>query len=118
MLGANSLSITNYALDLDGSAELRLSVVYDDLVTIANQRYVLWRIGFDHTQSVSGNDADPETCNGAGVPLNLSVLTQIGLTNATYLFLPMEPNDAPTTWNGGNVRAQPTTWGHVKGLYR
>ena len=117
MRGANALEITQYSLDLDGSAELRLAVVYDDFVTVANQRYVLWKIGFDHTQSVAGASG-PDACGGANTRLNFSVLPQIGLTGGNYLFLGMEPGDSPATWNGGDTRAKPTTWGAVKALYR
>lgn len=117
MKGTNSLVITDYSLDLDGSAELRLSIVYDDLITVANQRYILWKIGFDHSNSVTGSSG-PGTCGGADRQLNFGVLTQIGLTDGHYLFPAMEPGDALCTWNAGNTRTQPTTWGKVKALYR
>src|SRR5262249_47177909 len=52
MIGTNPLVITSYYLE-PGSAGLRLAISYDRMVTDPNQRYVLWKIGFDHTHSVS-----------------------------------------------------------------
>jgi hypothetical protein len=122
MLGNNPLSITSYYLDVDGSAALRLAVTYDDLATVAGQRYVLWQIGFDHSHSIAGTDADPATCDGAAVGLNFTVTPQILQTNGIALAASMEPGDQPVTWNGGQAsnrtRVQPTTWGRLKGLYR
>jgi len=121
MLGANPLAITSYAIDLDGSAMLRLAIVYDDLTTLANQRYVLWKIAFDHTHSIAGTDADPSTCDGASSALDFTVIPQILLTNGIALAAAMEPNDVAITWNGGSgvkTRVQATTWGRMKALYR
>jgi len=118
MVGTNPLAITSYFLDVDGSAALRLAIVYDDLTITANQRYILWKIDFDHTHSTPGSDADPATCDGASIPLNLTVLPQILISGGLALPLAMEPNDLPATWNGGQVKTQPVTWGRVKALYR
>jgi len=118
MLGTNPLAITEYSIDVDGSAMLRLAVVYDDFTTTANQRYILWKIDFDHTHSIAGSDADPATCDGASIPLNITVVPQILILGGLALPLAMEPNDLPAYWNGGQVRVQPVTWGRVKALYR
>jgi hypothetical protein len=120
LLGRDALTITTYYINPDGSALLRLSVTYDDTTSLANQRYVLWKIGFDHTHSIAGTDSDAATCDGASAPLNFTVKSQIGITGGEYANSTMEPSDLPTTWNGGVplVRTQPTTWGRVKALYR
>lgn len=120
MLGLNSLTITSYFLDVDGSAALRLAITYDNITTTQDQRYVLWKIGFDHTHSVAGTDADPQTCDGAATPLNFAVTSQIGLPGGLYLITTMEPGDQVVTWNGGvsHARIQQTTWGRLKGMYR
>jgi hypothetical protein len=119
MLGANPLTITSYFIDVDGSAALRLAVTYDDLQTIADQRYVLWKIGLDHTHSIAGSDTDPSTCDGASIPLNLSMdFTTILLSSGFALNAPLDPTDQPAYWNGGQVPTKPMTWGHVKALYR
>jgi len=120
MLGANPLAITSYFVDVDGSAKLRLSVTYDDLATAQDQRYVLWKIAFDHTHSIAGTDADPATCDGASTPLNFSVTTQIALPGGLLITPTMEPADLPVTWNGGSssTRTKNMTWGRLKGLYR
>jgi len=118
MRGANPLPITAYFIDADGSVVVRLAVAYDDMTTIENQRYVLWNIGFDHTHSIAGVDSDPATCDGAGQPLNFSVISHIVLTSGTLVVLAPDPADQPVTWNHGSVRTQPVTWGRVKALYR
>jgi len=119
MLGANPLTITSYFIDVDGSAALRLAVTYDNLTTVPNQRYVLWKIGFDHTHSIAGSDADPSTCDGASTPLNLTMdFTTLLLASGFPLNAPLNPNDQPAYWNGGQVPTKPVTWGRLKGLYR
>jgi len=118
MAGANPLVITSYFIDVDGSAELRLAMTYDAFSTLENQRYVLWKIGFDQTHTVAGSDADPVTCDGGSVPLHFTVAPRILLTGGVPLSALPESQDLPTTWNGGQVRTQVTTWGSLKALYR
>jgi hypothetical protein len=123
MLGFNSLTITDYQEDPHGagSATLRLAITYDDLATDPNQRYVLWKIGFDHSHSVAGTDNDPATCDGVDVPVTLTVMTHILLTYGQYqLPAAPEPSDSEVRWTGlmVPVRTQNTTWGRLKSLYR
>jgi len=118
MLGANPLRITDYSINLDGSAALRLAVVYDDFATDPNTRYVLWQIGFDHTHTVEGSDSDPSTCDGGLVPLDFSAITDLLQSGGQALSMTLDLDDQLPTWNGGVVPARRTTWGHVKDLYR
>jgi hypothetical protein len=123
MLGQNPLAITDYQIYPDGSAVMRLAVTYDELVTDPNQRYVLWKVGFDHGHSIPGADNDPATCDGADVPLTFAATSQILLDSWQHEMPPIpEPFDLPVRWTGLNgpsrTPTQPTTWGRVKGLYR
>jgi len=98
---------------------VRLTTTYDNFATMANQRYVLWEIVFDHSKSIAGSDANPSTCDGASTPLNFYLdFTSILLLNGLLIHVPDDQGDQPATWNGGQVKTQPVTWGRVKALYR
>src|SRR5262249_705123 len=120
MLGASPLTVASYFLDLDGSAALRLAITYDDITTAENQRYILWKIAFDHTHSIAGTDADPTTCDGASAPLHFAVTSQILLTSGYVANATPETGDGTATWNGGIAfaRQRQATWGRIKGMYR
>lgn len=119
MVGTNPLAITDYQV-YPGGATLRLAITYDELPTDPQQRYVLWKVGFDHTQSVAGSDSDPSTCDGAEVPLTFAASSQVLLTQTQHN-MPVVPEtfDAPVRWTGTQpVKTRATTWGRVKSLYR
>lgn len=126
--GLNSLVITQYAPDVDGSCFLRLAITYDNFTPSAATRYTVWQITFDHTFSVAGPSTPGLTCGGAELCENLSFdfAGVLGLTGIQYNIPNCDPNPAGTpseteaTWNGGcqqGVAAVPTTWGKLKGMY-
>ena len=136
--GANSLQITQYALDLQGQADLRLSNTYDLFTPLPANRYTVWFIDFNHSFSVTGPSApDGSNCGGAEQCENLNLTyMQYLKTDNTLPFVPSCDSDpafppgswqaqSPGTasgfalWNGGcrPVATQPSTWGRVKGLY-
>lgn len=114
LLGANAVTHFSYTIAPNGP-ELDLTATYDDLASDPSARYVLWRIRFDHSNSIAGSDSNPTTCDGAETGLQFELRSQVFLGNGGQL-------DAPggsALWQGGPpVRAQQTTWGHLKGLYR
>lgn len=125
--GANSLTITQYSLDLAGEADLRLAITYDNQSPIPATRYTVWTIVFDHTfSSVGPTPGDLSTCGGAEIPLNLR-LSFAKLLATTGFEIPIQPCDQDVTidpnaqafYQGGVhvVATQPATWGKVKGLY-
>src|SRR5262245_12089074 len=64
--GANSLTITQYAPDLAGEADLRLAITYDNATPLPATRYTVWVITFDHTFSTTGPTNPGVDCGGAG----------------------------------------------------
>ena len=117
MAGANPLPITSYAF-LDGVCNLRLALSFDDFVTDPSQRYLLWKIVFDHSHSVPGTDADPTTCDDADRTVQFDLTARIGLTDGHVITGSSSPGEATVFWNGLPVAAKPMTWGRLKGLYR
>jgi len=127
MKGANSLAITQYAIDVDGSAFLRLAVTYDTFSPVAATRYVAWNVLFDHTfSSVGPTPPDNSTCGGAELCENFSLdFAQILASTGTAIPLPGCDTDPSlpgvlATWNGGcaqPVATTPATWGKLKGMY-
>jgi len=123
MKGANSLAITQYATDVDGSAFLRLAITYDTFTPSAATKYTVWNVIFDHTFSNIGpTPADNSTCGGADLCENLSLdFAEVLAQTGQGLFLPGCDSDplkpgTLATWNGGcepPVAAVPTTWGKL-----
>jgi len=130
-LGPNPLSITQYAIDSDGSASLRLAITYDNFNPSPSTRYTVWRISFQHTSSSAGpTPSDRSSCGGADQCANfaLDFAEVLSLSGAT-INLSACDSDAGTgapagtlaTWNGGCPTSGPpeaATWGKVKGAYR
>ncbi len=103
--GASPLEIKQFAFDPGSqTASLRLSVAFDSLATDPNKRYTMWQITFDHSNSVSGVDEDPSTCDGAGPPhrLNFDVSGQLLTISGVFRTLLMAEGDQRATWNGGS----------------
>lgn len=118
LLGANAVTNASFVMDPNGP-ELHLTATYDNLASDPNARYVMWRIRFDHSNSIAGSDSDPTNCDGAGTPLqfDLDLHSQVFLGNGGHV--DMAPDGGAALWQGGPpVRTQPTTWGRLKGLYR
>jgi hypothetical protein len=128
--GTNSLVITQYAIDLDGSAFLRLAITYDNFIPNPATRYTAWLVTFDHSFSAVGPSDPGVTCGGAekGVNLYLDFAGVLALTgiqlnlNPCNVSVVADPVHGPVlaTANGGSeapVATQPATWGKVKGLY-
>jgi len=119
MIGTHPLSILAYNIDPSGSATLRLACTYDTFTPDPSKRYVVWKISFNHQYSVLGSDADPNTCDGAGLKLEFFAWPSILLASNRTVAPTPEPLDMPVTWNGDTpVRTQVTTWGRLKSLYR
>jgi hypothetical protein len=126
--GNNPLSITQYAMDSDGSATIRLAITYDNFIPSASTRYTVWRINFQHTYSGAGASS-AGTCGGADQCANFSLdfAEVLALTGQTIMLSncdsdPSTGNPAGTvaTWNGGCATSAPpeaVTWGKVKGNY-
>jgi len=118
-LGTNLVTTAGYSIDPDGTAELDLTANYDVLTADPNTRYVLWNIAFDHSSSILLSDSDMKTCDNAAVSIQFYLDSQIVLGDGTRVDTTPEADDRPVTWQGPPpVRTQPTTWGHIKGLYR
>ena len=136
--GLNSLQITNYAYDLQGQAELRLSNTYDLFTPNPANRYTVWFIDFNHSFSSTGpTPPDMSTCGGAEQAENANLTYAEYLTTTNQLILmpscdsdpAFPPNSWPqaspgsasgfSLWNGGvaPVATHAATWGAVKGLY-
>ena len=129
--GGNPLTITQYALDVDGSTTLRLTTAYDGFTPSSSSRYALWRVVFQHSYSSAGpTPADHSTCGGVDLCENFSLdFAQIlGLSGQTILLGLCDsdmssgaPAGTLATWNGGCATGGPpeaTTWGRLKGAYR
>jgi len=130
MLGANPQLITLYGIDVDGSAYLRLAVMYDTFQPVASTRYTLWLINFDLSLSNIGpTPPDHSTCGGIDECMNF-YLDFVGILHppSTEYFLPscnQDPSQqkfaSVATWNDGCQMPDPTlptTWGRVKASYR
>ena len=130
MKGTNPLSITQYAIDVDGSAFLRLAITYDNFSPSASTRYTIWNILFDHSFSTVGPSDPNNTCGGVEQCEDFSFdFAGVLAVTGQVLYLPDCDSDvylgAPpgvvALWNGGCIffdKTQPSTWGRVKGLYR
>jgi hypothetical protein len=134
--GPAPLPITNFFVDPGtGEADIRLSVAYDTFTPLGTTRYTLWQVQFNHSFSSAGpTPPDQSTCGGADLCENLNLTYAFLLTTAnthdnltscdTDPAYPagVFPGPSPAgfaTWNGGchPVAVQPSTWGHLKGLY-
>lgn len=130
MKGTNPLTITQYALDVDGSAFLRLAITYDNFTPSASTRYTVWNILFDHSFSTVGPSDPGNTCGGAELCENFSFdFAGVLAVTGQLINLPACDRDVyygafdgtVALWNGGCVifdPAEPTTWGKVKAHYR
>lgn len=125
--GANSLTITNYAIGGTGEADLRLAITYDTFTPVGpGLRYTLWQLPLNHAFSAAG-PSDPDHCGGAEQCVFLTFTSAILLAatgqpeNFAGCDVPIPGTQPAATWNAGGtcpVAAQPATWGKVKGLYR
>jgi hypothetical protein len=129
--GTNPLSTTQYAIDGDGSATLRLANTYDNFAPSSAARYTVWRIVFQHTYSSAGpTPADKSSCGGADLCENFSIDSAeiLSLSGQSILLTSCDTDVASgvpigtlATWNGGCPTGGPpeqTTWGRLKGAYR
>jgi len=128
MKGANSLTITNYAINGTGEADLRLAITYDTFNPLATTRYTVWQVAVNHAFSnVGPTPADLSTCGGVEQCEFLTFTSAILLAatgqpeNFAGCDVPIPGTQPAATWQAGGtcpVAAQPATWGKVKGLYR
>jgi len=129
--GTNPLSITQYAIESDGSATIRLAITYDNFTPSSSTRYTVWRINFQHSYSSTGaTPSDHSTCGGAEQCANFSLdFAEVLALSGQTIYLSGCDADASTgapagtlaTWNGGCPPSAPpeaATWGKVKGTYR
>jgi hypothetical protein len=113
--------------------QVRLSVAYDTFTPVVTQTYTLWNVTFDHSfSSVGPTPPGNATCGGAEVPVCISIPSPGDVTQESFIltaanthedFTFQNPTDQFLTWNSaagcpGTVPTQPSTWGHLKGLYR
>jgi len=111
---AADYDLTSHSLGLH--LETQQGEAFDPALT---QRYVLWRVAFDHSHSMAGSDSDPATCDGAERSLEIDFQSTIHDGYGGMLDADPETGDAPVRWNGPSpVGIAPTTWGRVKALYR
>jgi hypothetical protein len=127
--GTNPLTITQFAMDVDGSMFMRLAITYDNFNPVATTRYTAWQITFDHTFSVAGPSApDGSNCGGAELCENFSFdfAGVLGLDGIQHNIPDCDvapagtPANTEATWNGGcqgPVATAPVTWGKLKGMY-
>src|SRR5262245_15206971 len=131
MVGANPETITDFYYDsVTQRMQIRLASVYNAFNPSPGITYTLWNVIFDHTHSVSGADADPGTCDNAGLPLCLSIPDPsdpefppllITTDNTVVYFHFANPSDQFVSWNSGcdpPVPSGQTTWGKIKESYR
>jgi hypothetical protein len=129
MLGPSPMSITTLTYDpTSHQMTLFLGSYYDSFTPSAGVTYTIWNITFDHSHSIAGSDNDPSTCDGAAVPLTISISNSSDENTSSYLlttqdieehFQFADPHDQFVTWNGDQpVAAQATTWGRIKSTYR
>jgi hypothetical protein len=129
MRGSSPLTFTDYEYDpVTQRVTFRLAVSYDPFTPATGVTYVLWNLVFDHTHSAAGSDADPSTCDNAGLPLTITMSDASDPNYPPFLITPQnvfeyihfaDPSDQIVTWNGSQpVATKASTWGRIKGTYR
>lgn len=123
--GANSSPINSWAYDpVSNSFKLALTITFDPFDPNPATRYTMWKIVFDHTNSVPGSDGgDPATCDHLDQGLLIDAFNGTVIFNTTSggdLVGQPQPGDRnPVTTNGGPaVPTQSGTWAKLKGQYR
>jgi len=139
MKGANSLAITNIAMEPTGAPgglsrmNVRLSITYDAFTPAAGVVYTVWNVAFNHAFSSTGpTPPDNSTCGNADQPLCISMTSTtdpslqpsflLTTTNINEYFTFADPLDQFLLWNSAtgcpaSVPTKTSTWGAVKSLY-
>ena len=139
MKGANSLAITNLAMEPTGAPgglsrmNVRLSITYDAFTPAPATTYTVWNVAFNHAFSNTGpTPPDNSTCGGAEQPLCFTMTNTtdpaqgpsflLTTTNINEYFTFATPSEQFLLWNSatgcpGSVPTTPSTWGGIKALY-
>ena len=138
MTGTNPSSSSQFTYDAGTRTEvLRLQTSYDSFTPAAGTRYTIFQMHFDHSRSAIGpTTPDHSVCGGIEYCEELlfdfaKVLTPDGQSISLPGCDPYTQYCGNASWNegcspddvgpllcGDFVRAQSSTWGRVKSLYR
>ena len=101
-------------------ARLRLELTGDPVVLNSNSRYLLWRIAFDHSQSVEGPPGSGAECGGADATVQLEVeqctVSRMGAPSIDLL--PSPSDEATCRWVSSSSPVLPRSLAAVKAQYR
>ena len=128
--GSQPLCITAFLFGHElppNTALIRAIVVWDNTAADPSKRYALWKITFDHSNSVAG-EAEPTSgnCGHADVPLCFQ-FDFVQLLRADGVVVSPTFDNPSITWQGesactglqgGKVPAAAATWGRIKAGYR
>ncbi len=117
--GTAPLGITNYGYDtaISPYVQIRMANTFNEFNAVSTQRYTLFIVSFDMTYAVTGAGDPPNSCGGAEIPMLFQSMGTEFLHTDGHLSKDTTNSELIATWNTFTP-TQPSTWGHVKGLYR
>jgi hypothetical protein len=117
--GIGPLGITAYTYDPGSkTASIRLANSFNTFTADPATRYTLWRLSFDHSNSVAGAGGGG-ACGGADKSEEFIVVSSEFLLASGDLVHPLASPEQRITWNGNPpVPTRTVTWSSVKGMYR